>query len=96
MNYKDAEVLEWVNSKRERDGKPPLQRLAYAKRDTTGMVAETRSENCPIARSLGKGYHVGVGFHYNSNDTRRATHWRQHPTCVAEWITEFDAEERTK
>lgn len=94
MNYKDSEVLEWVNRKRAEDGRPPLQRLAYAKRDTTGMVAETRSENCPIARSLGKGYHVGASFYYNSRDTTRVPYWRQHPRCVTEWIMDFDRGER--
>lgn len=89
MNYKDPEVLAWLNEIRVKDGRKPLKRIAYAKYGTQWgkrAVAFPRSENCPIARSLGPEYHTSVyNYVHQPSDTPFPN-----PLFVRDWISNFD------
>lgn len=94
MNYKDPEVLKWVNEIRAKDGRKPLKRICYAKRlkssawynDDNGHVKWPVICNCPIARSLGEEYYCGTHYYHKLDYNKIPL-----PPKVSEWIKEFDS-----
>lgn len=90
-NYKDPEVLEWVNSIREKDGRKPLKRISYAKREEgERWIVYPLNCNCPIAVSL-VDYVVTRHKFYPRNDI---TNGSPVPSAVTNWIGTFDQEQQ--
>lgn len=90
MNYKDPEVLEWVNEIRIDDGRKPLKRITYAKRDETGKVASPRCNSCPIGQSIVT-YDVLTTFITPMGMSMR--YKQSIPLAVTNWICDFDKKE---
>lgn len=89
MNYKDPEVLKWVNQIRASDGRKPLKRIAYAQRNPDGEMIRPANCHCPIAASI-VDYKV-TQYAY----THKATYAHNPlPIFVADWIYEFDYRKR--
>lgn len=85
MNYKDPEVLEWVNLIRRSNGYKPLKRIAYACRKDNGEMKTPANCNCPIAMSLHD--YIVTKNTYIHKATCAANPL---PKLVSNWIDEFD------
>lgn len=96
MNYRDPKVINWINEIRAKDGRKPLKRIAYAKwvGDRFGLnhrdVLHPRSQNCPIARSLGN-YSVNAVYYRKLDEPWHRDETQKLPEHVGNWIGEFDA-----
>lgn len=91
-DYKDQQVLDWINEIRAGNGLKPLQRIAYANRDATGKVYNPRTSNCPIARSLGGNYSISEHSYFERGKDYTSD-WHRNPDYVAQWIARFDEED---
>lgn len=89
-DYQDPEVLGWVNTIREKDGRKPLKRISYARREEGRDIVYPTNCNCPIAVSL-VDYTVTKNSYYP-----QGTPWERGktlPFAVRDWIETFDQEQ---
>lgn len=90
-NYQDPEVLGWVNTIREKDGRKPLKRISYARREEGERhIVYPTNCNCPIAVSI-------VDYAVTKDQFRHKDeqyfHYKPLPDPVRNWIAIFDEEQ---